>query len=294
MYDLLLGVVGIGSLAGLLWVIRRKLAMISSIDVDSLPQQQASQVKGQLLEARFSRSVQQASHWMTRQWQPILRNVKQQYGSVGTRLRELEKRYSFPGGGATPDEAKAQIIKLLAQAKAYIEDEQWADAERTCLEIIGLQKLEPTAYRLLGEIYWERREYGQAKEVYEFLLKLNEQDPEAHVGLGRVAVAQGALAEAEAEFTKSLEASDTAAVHLDLADVYERLGQPDKALIATQDALTLEPRNPKILDRFFGLALAQNKLDLARDAFTRLREVNPENQKLGDLAEQLASRQHSR
>lgn len=286
--DVILTAVVLGSGLGLIAFIGRKLAIVSSIDVERVPIHRATQLKGQLVEERFRRHLDAASRAVRRLLAPALAIVRRQGGRLAAKLRSLEDRYQLPGGTAQPDEARlAKITQLLNEARTYLEDGQLVEAEAKCIEAISLHQFEVSAYRLLGEIYRQQKDYAHAREVYEFLLELNAQDPEAHVGLGRLAADQGEFAAAQTEFAKSLELNDTASIHLELSDVYTRLGDSAKALTACQEALTLDPRNPKILDRFLTLAIEAGQQELAQDAFGALKAVNPENQKLPVFAEQL-------
>ncbi|MBI3114990.1 MAG: tetratricopeptide repeat protein [Candidatus Kerfeldbacteria bacterium] len=266
----------------------RKLALLSGVDVKAVPDRKSDVVKEQLIEERFARGTRETFRWIQRWLHPVAAALRTQYQRLVGRLKTLEEQYSLPTDRRRADESgKAKVTQLLGQARGYLEDEQLTEAEQKCIEAISINQYERSAYRLLADIYWERKDYAHAKEVYEFLLKLNTDDSEAHVGLGRIAAGAGEYATAESEFKRSLELSDQASVHLELAEVYARLGDRQRALAATQDALTLDPRNPKTLDYFFALAVECGERALADDAYARLEEVNPENQKLPELSAQL-------
>ncbi len=285
----LLGIIILSGI-GLVAVVGRKLTIISSVDVQNIPERKATELKEQLLEQRFSRNLREAARLVRVVIRPLQRLIRRQFERLLASLKNLEQRYSLPA--AATDATKAKTSELLNQARAYVEDEQLPQAEQKCIEAIGLNQREVSAYRLLGDVYRRQKEYDHAREVYEFLLKLNVQDPEAYVGLGRIAADVGQFDAAAADFTKSLELSDTAAVHLELSEVYQKIGSGEKALAACQDALALDPRNPKLLDRVLTLALELRRRDVAEDAFAALKAVNPENQKLpqfSSLLEQIDS-----
>ncbi len=269
-------------------VVGRKLAIISSVDVKAIPEQKAGALKNQLIEERFSRGSREVFHWLRRWLRPVQKVVGRQYTKVLERLKALEEKYSLPADRSRIDDSQqSKVVQLLNEARAFVDEKKLAEAEKKCLEVISLSQYEASAYRLLADVYLQQKQYGQAKEIFEFLLKLNVEDPEAHQGLGRVAVGAGEYQTAEAEYQKSLALADQASVHLDLADVYQTLGEREKALAACRDALAIEPRNPKILDAFCSLAIECGNREYARDALARLKDVNPENQKLTEFAERL-------
>lgn len=286
--DLLLALLAIASGATLVALLGRKLTLVSGIDLTQVPERKEALVKGRLIEQRFTRSLAAGGRTLEQWVRPVGAWLKALERRVSVRLKAIEERYSLPSDPTAVDATRAaKVTQLLNEARAYLEDSLLTEAEQKCIEAISHSQFEGSAYRMLGEVYRQQKDYGHAKEVYEFLRELNAQDPEAYLGLGRVAAAQGEYGAAEAEFAKSLELIDTAAVHLELADVYEQLGRRAQALAACQDALVLDPRNPKYLDRFLTLAIATQRRDLAEDALTMLRTVNPENQKLSEFASQV-------
>lgn len=290
--DLLLVVVAVLAAVGFVLVVGRKLALISSVDLKSIPERKTTALKEQLLEQRFTRHLQDAARWCLQLLRPLARFIRARYQQAMEKLKRLEQQYALPGDQAkTNDTHLARVAQLLNEARAFVEDGLLPEAEEKCIQAISLNDREASAYRLLGDIYRQQRDYEHAREVYEFLLKLNEQDAEAHLGLGRIAADAGEFQIAAAEFSKSLELKETAAVHNDLADVYQKLGDGRRALTACQDALALEPRNPKLLDRFLTLAIEQKEAALARDALATLKTVNPDNQKLVVFTEQIENLQ---
>lgn len=286
--DILLALVAILSAVALIVFLGRKLTLVSGIDLTHAPEHKSAQVKGKLLEQRFTRTLAVAWQRFNRVVRPVAAWVRRSERRLSVKLKSIEEKYSLPSDPTTVTAAhSAKVAQLLNEARAFLEDDLLAEAEQKCIEAISQNQFEASAYRLLGEVYRGQKDYVHAREVYEFLRELNAQDPEAHVGLGRVAAAQGEYSAAEAAFAQSLELSDTATVHLELADVYEQLGDADKALAACQDALVLDSRNPKYLDRLLTLALTAGRRELAEDALTTLRTVNPENQKLAEFATQI-------
>lgn len=269
-------------------VVGRKLAIISSVDVKTIPERKVGAIKNRLIEERFSRGFREVFHLFRRWLRPVHKVVSVQYDRAVEHLKVLEEKYSLPTDRSQiGDSQQVKVTQLLNEARTMVDEERFAEAEKRCLEAISLSQREAYAYRLLADIYLQQKEYGQARELFEFLLKLNAEDSEAHVGLGRVAAGAGDYQGAAAEYQKSLALADQAYVHLDLAEVYQALGDRNKALAACRDALAIEPRNPKILDAFCSLAIECGNREYANDALTRLKEVNPENQKLTEFTAQL-------
>ncbi len=80
-------------------------------------------------------------------------------------------------------------------------------------------------------------------------------------------------------------------LYFELALISENLDETPRAFDEIQEALELEPNNPRYLNLAAELALATEKISEAQGLIQRLKEVNPENAKLAELEELVASRQ---
>ena len=72
-----------------------------------------------------------------------------------------------------------------------------------------------------------------------------------------------------------------------MAEIFLIKGDNDNALTMIQNALTLAPKNPKYLDFLIELSILINNKYLAEITWDKLKEVNPENQKLAGLQERI-------
>ena len=95
----------------------------------------------------------------------------------------------------------------------------------------------------------EKKDYEHAKEIFEFIIKLGQEDPFVYRSLGKIAAGRGDLKMAEDEYLKSLDldVKDITA-YLDLVEVYLNLDDPHKAFEVINQAAAIEPKNPKVLD----------------------------------------------
>jgi tetratricopeptide (TPR) repeat protein len=69
----------------------------------------------------------------------------------------------------------------------------------------------------------------------------------------------------------------------ELGEVYELENKPDMALKQYQKAVEMEPSNPRLLDLLLKISIIMKRKDLAQQAFTDLRNADPENKKLAEL-----------
>jgi tetratricopeptide (TPR) repeat protein len=99
--------------------------------------------------------------------------------------------------------------------------------------------------------------------------------------VAEIAEAEGAWEQAIEYYQQTLLLNDgVSSRFLKLAELFTKIGQPETALVAIQEALALEPQNPKYLDNYIEASILVENKKMAEDGFQRLRMVNPENQKL--------------
>ena len=73
----------------------------------------------------------------------------------------------------------------------FIDKENFADAEKKYVEALTLDDKSYQAYQGLGQLYLLQKDYEHAKETFEFLLKLNQEDPFIYRSLGEIAAGRG-------------------------------------------------------------------------------------------------------
>jgi tetratricopeptide (TPR) repeat protein len=140
----------------------------------------------------------------------------------------------------------------------------------------------------LAERRVERREFAEARGLYEQLLEETPVNPAAVLGLGRAYDGLGRAQEAEAQFLKALELDpDSVQPLLELARAAMRLGENEKALEWLDRARSLDDSEPEVHYQR-ALALARlNRHEEAqqeRDRTAQLRAEHAEvNKILADL-----------
>ncbi len=82
---------------------------------------------------------------------------------------------------------------------------------------------------------------------------------------------------------KDFVSTDIAYYYYSLGQVNHALEDFDTALINFKDAVQLEENNPKYLDMLIEISLIVRNRLLALDTLKKLKEVNPDNQKLEEF-----------
>jgi len=264
-------VIGGIAVIGILYILVKKFGVVASIDIDSIPKHQQGAVRQQLAAQRLKRKFEKAGGFMNRILRPALSKVYQVSKNILQRLIKIEQRTSLSIAKRRSEKkgSKEEITQLQERAEKAAEAEDFSDAEQKYIEMISLNPRSVEAYKNLGDLYMEMKEYKSALETYTYIISLEKkQDKESSSDIG----AGSALADHYAHLARA---------SIGLEDWH-------RARTNIDEALKFEPNNPKYLDLLFTTSIQLKDTARADEALTRLKEVNPENKKLEEFIDQLA------
>ncbi|MBT4349560.1 hypothetical protein HOD19_02140 [bacterium] len=291
MFNIVFTILIIASLIFIIWLIIQKLPKLININVANLPHFQVKQKKEDILKTRIKRDlVKVFSSWRHISL-PARDRVFDWFKNNYSKLKELEKdlrRRSLQQFSSSLDKSQT-VDELLLEAKNAINNEEYDKAENLLLEVLAIDQYSIESYKILAEVYRDKKEYEQAKETLQYLLKLtHNEDAGVFTSLAELAHTRGNLKQAEDEYLRSISlAEDNYLNFLSLAEVYIELDDQESALESAQRALSLAPNNPKVLDFLINISIIIQDKELAKKYLGRLKEVNPENQKIAHFIENI-------
>lgn len=265
------------SLAVVIYVVSRKLPYLKTLDVDTVPEEQAAKVRDRILLERLKRAGVKSSQFFERHIVPLFSKVSNAKKRMISRIYALEKKYQKEEGQKKVligRDLENKIKTMLAQAEDLFKQEKYNEAEKQLIEIISLDVQNVSAYERLYNIYVVTKEYRQALQTTQFLLKLALRKNKQKLG-HKQQVASNILRVAD--------------VYINLGDVNKLMGQNDEAFENYQKALEVEPNSPKNLDKNLEMSIILKQKSLAADLLARLEQVNPQNQKLREYGERIAA-----
>lgn len=255
-YDIIPIVVMILSLAGIILIIVRKFPILAAIDTKSIKSEQEAEIKEKIVASRLQRKIVELKNAFKKIFLPVFSTIGVWFKNFYNKILELEKQYvkRKPVTPLTQEEREQKIKTLFFSAEEFLKEGNLNMAEEKYIEIITLDHKNICAYKKLGVIYLEQKNFDHASQTFQHILKLNPNDVETLI---------------------------------DLALLQKQIGENKKALENFQKAVALEPTNPKNLDFLIEMSIILRKKDLAKRTLEKLREVNPENQKLDDFEERI-------
>ncbi|MBI3626573.1 tetratricopeptide repeat protein [Candidatus Uhrbacteria bacterium] len=245
------------SLIGIVFLVGRKLPALGQLpDLPAKPVFEKSADRGkktQIIHLRFNRVWRENVGAVGSFFQPVVSGIHQLFIKAYHHIQNIEHHYH--GKSAQPSRPdKENIQKAVWEAGELVNQGQLEQAEKKYMEVIKWDHRNSGAYKGLADLYWQQKDYVAAKSTYEHILKINRSDPEIYWQLGSLAWEQQQLDLALARFNRAYE---------------------------------LAPNNPKYIDSLLEISLALGKKENLWKLAAKLREVNPENQKLADFEERI-------
>jgi len=275
------------SLSVIIVIVARKFSVLANLDVANIPAEKEAKFKERIISNRLKRSVTQWSAKLVRLFAPVVRSIGYFFKFSLRKLYQLKNDYQ-----AAADTENLSVEERARQLFSQVEECQkrgdLALAENKCIEIIGLDSKNIAAFKTLGRLYFEKKQYEEAKQTFEHVLKLKDDDEDTYENLAQIAKEKGDLGEARDEYLKSINFNkQNAQTHFSLASVYQAMGKFPEAISSLKKALKIEPANPKYLDTMLEISIIVKDQELALDTYQKLFKGNPENNKLAEFKKQI-------
>lgn len=263
---------------------------IALLDPSSLKDERERKRREDLILRRFERMRSEKFRPFKQVGREVGLVLDRTYKRLNERVRSMESLYQTakqPFAAMAPS-TRERIATLLTEAKSLTRDLKWAEAERRYLEALSLDPRHAEAYRGLGFMYTKQRLYPQAKETFEFLLKLKKADDATYAGLAEICEFEGKIDEAKAFRVKAIEASPRQPHrHAEIAEFYLRHEDPKKALVAAEAAAKLEPSSAKYLELSLEAAILLRDRKEAERLYDRLRLLTQDTSRFRSWKEKI-------
>ena len=258
-YIILLSIILItlGVIGYLVW---QKIPKLRAIDLEAMRTHKIKQVKVSIVEERLERKLKEWSKYLKEKSSPIYKKNKEFLNKFYQKIVALQKQYKQKQEKKEifqqedKEALRQKISALLNQAENLIKEDKLAEAEKKYIEAISFDKQNIEVYRGLAQLYSLRKDYVHARETLEFIKQINPNDE---------------------------------SVWRDMGQVCSLLNDDKQAVNCYKKAVDLSPNNPKNLDILIEMSIKAKDRYLAESTLQKLREVNPDNQKLDEYQKQI-------
>lgn len=295
MFNIIPLIVILIALAVVAVIIVRKFPQLANLDTASLPQEKEASKKKEILAKRIEERGRRLKELLLKRLGP----VRKLWGLLQLRFRiyvgKMERLWHHEQAVKTkavaakaPEEARQKVTILVQEGENLLGQGQAEQAEEKFIAAIKLDQKSASAYRGLGFAYAAKGSLEEARETFRFVLQLEPDDDSVMVKLADMAESQGDLEEAIQYYQQAVLINDALSPRFyHLAELLNKVGQPEVAKEAIVQAVELEPKNPKYLDLMTETAIICGDRSLSERGMNELRLVNPENQKLNDFRERI-------
>lgn len=277
MFNIIPLIVILISLAVIIAIVARKFSVLAALDTGTIQAEREAKFKEQIIGKRIKRNFYKYYVKIKNVVRPAGKAIAGLFKWLYSKLIDLKDNNKEREELAVQDSGQA-ASRLFMEIDDLIKQDKLHDAEQKYIEIIGLDSQNLKAFLGLGDLYFGQKNLDEAKQTYLHALKLSEQN------FDQAAKAQKLH---QAGLTPATEIQDNttplAGIYFDLACVDKAAENYKKALENIKKALKLEPNNPRYLDTWLEISIINKDKGGALDAYGRLKEANPENQKLAEI-----------
>jgi len=249
-------------LVSALFIVGKKFGLLANIDVDNVASEKARALKQQIIADRLRRRFSKWGFFIVRALKPISKLLRNGFDWVYDWLNAWQ-RTQANREAALNQEIDQRIDILLKEASELVANDRFDAAEKKYIEIIGLDPRNFEAFRELGDVYYRKQSFDEAKQTLEHALQLKRKAELTEKG--------------EQENPKDI---SLAQIYYLLALINEEGGEYGKAIANLKKALKIEQNSPRYLDRLIEVSIIKKDKIAALDAYKQLEAANPENQKL--------------
>lgn len=246
-------------------IILKKFPALAILDVENIPGQKEAKFKEEIIKKRLERDFAKWGRVFIKIWHFLNSISSGPLQAAYNKLKSLKDFYR-KSKKLTLSERREHIRNLFRKSQDSIKADNLDEAETSLIEIISLEQKNLPAFMALADVYSRGKKWPEARQTLGYALKL-------------------AKASKDDYFTGDITLQE---IHFLLSWVNDNLDDYHEALEQIREALEFEPNQPRYLDLALDLAIKQKDKKFALELLERLREVNPENAKLVERAEEIA------
>lgn len=283
--------------AVILIVILKKFPQLAVLDVENVPEVKINKKKDEALKKRVEQRAIKSKNELIKRLVPVrgwLKKVQDHFRKYILQvteqvIKEEKKVVAEKEPKEIHDKKQQSLFTLLREGDSARNHGDFETAEDKYITAIRIDSKNIEAYRGLADVYLKQEQIDEALETYKFILQLDAYDDEILVKLGDIYYKKGDIKEAIEYYQRAVLANaDYPHRFAKLAEMLDSIEQYETALSAIEQAVELEPNNPKYLDMMVEMGILSGDKEAAEDGYQKLRMANPENQKLESFKERIS------
>ncbi len=249
----------------ILAIILKKFPALAILDINNMPGEKEAKFKDQIIKQKVERDLARVGGRVARVWLFVSKRVSGFLQSSQSQLKKIKNSYKSAIKISQVEKQK-RIKDLFVAYTDSLKKESYNEAEEKLVEIISLDQKNISAFFKLGSLYDEQKKWSEARQTYQYALKLAKQFS------------------GDIDLMAELTIQE---IFFSLAWVEREAGDLEAALENIREALELEQNSPRFLDLILDLSIMKKDKESALLYLEKLALVNPENNKLSDFQEKV-------
>ncbi len=278
------------SLLIMFFIVIKKVPQLKIIDPEELDVYKEEKIKRNILNKKFKRDVDFFYKKILQILKPISNHFSKNINKLYKYLHSLEHKYRTKLVKTYFDDKislESQVLIHMEKADDFLKNKEFNKAETEYIDALKIDVHNLDIYKKLADLYFQNKDYDKAKETYEYILRIKEDDY-SYSRLGDISKNRGDLNQAINNYSKSVAINSNNPMHYyNLAKINLKLEKIEDSLNNINRALNMESDNPKFLDFLLDLSIIMKDKDLANKTFRRLKESNPDNNRLLEIQEKI-------
>lgn len=278
------------SLVIILSIVFKKLPQLNRVKPGKIPLFREKKIKKDILEKKLKRDLDLSKRKLLLIIKPLVSSTSIYIKKGYQYIYNLEEKYRKKLRKTHFEDKisiKGQITGHLEKAERFIGEKNLNRAEDEYINALKLDIHNLDIYKKLADLYFKDKDYEKAKETYEYIVKLQDDDY-VYSRLGDISSNKGDLNQAILNYKKSISIkNDNPVYYYNLAKINLKLDKLEDSLDNIKKALNIEPYNPKLLDFLLDLSIIMGDKDLANKTLNKLIEVNPGNKRILELRKKI-------
>lgn len=260
------------SLVVIIAIVVKKFPLLANLNVESIPAEREAKFKEQIISNRLKRNFYKNYAKVVRFVIPAGKMAGDFFKWVYKKLVDFKENYNKEK--MVEVDSEKLVERLFSEADELSKKDDLDGAEKKLIEIIGLDSKNIKAFKKIGRIYLDKKNYNEAKQTLRHVLKLIEVEQK---------IEEGERRSVDKDQLNNLLA-DT---YFDLALTDRAMDDFDGALANLDQALGIKNNNPRYLDTKLEISIIKKDKALALNIYDELLKADPDNQKLGELKKQI-------
>ncbi len=235
-------------------ILVKHIKELANLSVESIPSVREAKFKEKIISNRLKRSLSHLLEQFTGLIIPFFTKGATFFKLIIHKVSESREKINSkkPKVVVNKDE---QIEKLFDEADKLIKRGEFDESEKKLISIIEIDHKNIDAFATLGQVYFERKNYSEAKQTLEHVIRL-----------------EGASDE----------------IFFDLALICKAMGNNALWFNYLKKAQKLNQNNPRYLDSLLDAAIVMKDKIVGLDVYKRLKSADSSNAKLEQFKKKIS------